>query len=43
MIDATGNQKSDSLSTHPDAEKRIKHLETLIKEMEKKSGDKKDS
>ena len=38
MIDATGDRKSDSLSTHPDAEKRIKRLEVEIKEMEKHGG-----
>jgi predicted Zn-dependent protease len=38
MIDATGDRKSDSLSTHPDAEKRIKRLEVEIKEMEKHAG-----
>ncbi len=40
MVDATGNQKSDSLSTHPDAEKRIKRLEARITEMERKDGEK---
>lgn len=41
MIDATGVQKSDALSTHPDAEKRIKRLEELIRKIEEKDGAKK--
>lgn len=34
MIDATGLQTSDALSTHPDAAKRIRRLEKLIRERE---------
>ncbi len=38
MIDATGDRKSDSLSTHPDAAKRIKRLEAEVRKMRAEDG-----